>query len=119
MLGCLGAVCGAHWACVFPAHWARAHGCRRYGAKGDGHTDDTAAVRAAFAAAATAGPSTVLFPGGKTFLTGAFNLSSHLVMQVAGTVLAWPGSDGGHYVLQPEVPWFGPPETLIWQARGS
>jgi polygalacturonase len=41
-----------------------------YGAEGDNTTDDTAAVRAAFAAAGSAGGGTVLFPMGKTFRTG-------------------------------------------------
>lgn len=86
----------------------------QFGAVGDGKTDDTKAVRATFAAAASAGPSTVVFPSGKTFLTGAFNLSANLVLDVSGTVLAYPTGDDGHYVLAPNLPWFG--EGLTWQA---
>lgn len=85
-----------------------------FGAVGDGHHDDTDAVRACLAAAAAAGPSTVLFPAGKTFLTGAFNLSSDLVVQIEGTVLAYPDSADGHWVLAPDLPWFS--FDLKWQA---
>ena len=49
----------------------------KYGAKGDNATDDTAGVRAAFAAAKRAGGGTVLFPTGKAFLSGPMNVSSH------------------------------------------
>ena len=87
-----------------------------FGAVGDGVTDDTAAVRAAFAAAAAAGPATVRFPSARTFLTGAFNLSSDLVVSIEGKVLAWPGGDGGHFVLSAGVPWFGPTDIPVWQA---
>ena len=49
----------------------------KYGARGDNKTDDTAGIRAAFAAASNVGGGTVLFPAGKTFLTGPMNVSSH------------------------------------------
>ena len=87
-----------------------------FGAVGDGVTDDTVAVRAALSAAAAAGASTVLFPAARTFLTGAFNLSSNLVVRVEGRVLAWPGGDGGHYVLSGSLAWFGPTDVPVWQA---
>ena len=57
-----------------------------YGAKGDNTTDDTAAVRAAFAAARSAGGGTVLFPMGKTILTGPMNVSSHTGEVRCGTL---------------------------------
>jgi polygalacturonase len=85
-----------------------------FGARGDGQHDDTVPVRAAFSAAAAGGPGSVLFPASKTFLTGAFNLSSDLVVDIRGTVLATPDSDGGHYVLMPNLPWFD--TNVIWQA---
>jgi hypothetical protein len=40
-----------------------------YGAKGDGETDDTRAVEMAYAACASAGGGTVVFPQGRTFRT--------------------------------------------------
>lgn len=47
-----------------------------HGAKGDGKTDDTKAIQEAFDAAAKAGGGTVLFPAGKTYVTGPFSFSS-------------------------------------------
>jgi polygalacturonase len=87
-----------------------------FGAIGDGITDDTNSVRSALIAAVQAGPSTVLFPSGKIFLTGAFNLSSNLLVDIQGTILAYPGSDTGHYVLQANFEFFGPTDQPIWQA---
>jgi len=87
-----------------------------FGAVGDGTTDDTNAVRSALRAAEQAGPSTVLFPPQKTFLTGAFNLSSDLILSIQGVILAFPGSEDGHYVLQPNFPFLGPTDQPIWQA---
>lgn len=84
-----------------------------FGAKGDGKTDDTHAVRAMMAAVASAGGGLAVFPAGHTFLTGAFNLSSNTIVEVAGTVLATPDSSNGHYVVAPDVPWFS--NSLKWQ----
>lgn len=86
-----------------------------FGAIGDGKTDDTNAIRSALVAASSS-PSTVLFPSGKIFLTGAFNLSSNLILNVQGTILAFPDSAGGHFVLQPNWSFFGPTDSPIWQA---
>ena len=63
--------------CGLTAARAAVFDVTKYGAKGDNATDDTAGVRAAFAAASRAGGGTVLFPTGKTFLTGPMNVSSH------------------------------------------
>jgi len=55
-----------------------------YGAKGDGITDDTAAITNAIAALVQAGGGTLLIPGG-TYLTSGFILSSQTVnMAVMG-----------------------------------
>eukprot|EP01052_Picozoa_sp_SAG31_P016948 SAG31_NODE_1142_length_9696_cov_3.874232_2_plen_263_part_00 len=75
----------------------------KYGAKGDGKTPDTMAVRSAAAALAAAGGGTLLFPAGtqsavpiRRYLTGSFNLSSHteLRIETGATVLgSTRGSD--------------------------
>ena len=70
-----------------------------YGAVGDGKTYDTAAIRKAAASLLARGSGgTLLFPAGKTYLTGSFNLSSntHVEIQKGATVLGstrgedWP-----------------------------
>lgn len=76
-----------------------------YGAVGDGRADDTRAVRAAAAALATAGGGELLLPLGYTFLTGPFNLSSHSVLRVAGTLLA--SNSSVDFFLVAPLPWFG------------
>ena len=53
-----------------------------FGAVGDGHTNDTAAVRRAVAAIAAAGGGTLLFPAGQ-WLTAPFNLTSHCTVFLA------------------------------------
>jgi polygalacturonase len=67
----------------------------KFGAVGDGRTDDTIAIRKALALAqdrllvADAGASaTVYFPKDKTFVSAPLNLSSHLLLQVDGTLEA-------------------------------
>ena len=68
-----------------------------YGATGDGETKDTDAVRRAAAAVAAAGGGTLLFPqhNKSVYLTGAFNLTSHCVLEVqaGATVLGSPDGD--------------------------
>ena len=67
----------------------------KFGAAGDNHTDDTAAIRAATAALEAAGGGTLLFPARKTFLTGPFNISSHteVVIESGATVLGHAAAD--------------------------
>lgn len=77
-----------------------------YGAKGDGFTYDTQAIRSAFQACSAANGGVVTFPDGHTFLTGSFNVSANTVVDVQGTILASPNATG--YVLQDPLPWFGP-----------
>ena len=65
-----------------------------FGAAGDGTTDDSSPIRKALAAAAASGgPSVVLFPEGKTFLTGPINMSSAMTLQVDGTLRAKSGNN--------------------------
>ncbi len=80
---------------------AQVHDVRRYGAKGDGKTKDTAAVEAAIAAAAKEG-GTVLFPPG-TYLCGTIHLKSGVALELApGAVIA----------ASPEQADFDPYESL-------
>lgn len=77
-----------------------------YGAKGDGKTYDTAAIRATFAAAGAAGGGVVLFPSGYTFLSGCFNVSGNTNVVVEGRLQG--GYDSTDYVLVDYLPWYGP-----------
>ena len=63
-----------------------------YGAKGDGTTVDSAAVRAAFSDCGNAGGGTVLFPAHHSYLTGPFNISSNttLLVEHNATILGNP-----------------------------
>eukprot|EP01120_Amphizonella_sp_Union-15-10_P010246 TRINITY_DN4081_c0_g1_i3.p1 TRINITY_DN4081_c0_g1~~TRINITY_DN4081_c0_g1_i3.p1 ORF type:complete len:379 (+),score=26.14 TRINITY_DN4081_c0_g1_i3:45-1181(+) len=55
-----------------------------FGAKGDGQTDDTAAIRAAFANCTYIQiRCTVLFPGTGTYLTGPFNLTTRTSVKIS------------------------------------
>lgn len=49
-----------------------------YGARGDGKTDDAAAIQQAIDACSAAGGGTVLIPAGRTFLCGPLHLASYV-----------------------------------------
>ena len=68
------------------------HDVSKYGAAGDGTTDDTYAVRAAAQALQVQGGGTLLFPENKTFLTGPFNLSSNALVKIQGNIIAMTNS---------------------------
>jgi polygalacturonase len=77
-----------------------------HGAAGTGLVFDTAAVRAAAAECGAAGGGTLLISAGKTFLTGAFNLTDNMELRVDGTLLGSPNATG--YTLMDYLPWYGP-----------
>ena len=75
------------------------HNVMDFGAKGDGVSYDTVAIRKAAAAVSSdSAGGTLLFPSGRTFLTGAFNVTSntHVEIEHGATVLGstrgedWP-----------------------------
>lgn len=68
-----------------------------YGAVGDGKHFDTAAIRAAIAAAASVGGGEVLFRPDFTFLTGCFNVTDNVILNVKGTIVGSPNASD--YVL--------------------
>src|SRR5665213_3060313 len=71
-----------------------------YGAKNDGSTRSTAAIRNAIQACAKAGGGTVYFPAG-TYETGAIELASNIVLNIdAGATLRFH-TDLSEYPLVP------------------
>ena len=84
-----------------------------YGAAGDGITDDTKSIAKTLLAAALSGaPSVVLFPAGKTFLTGPINMSNAMTLQVDGTLRAKSGNNTADGISGwpqiPPLPSYGP-----------
>jgi len=83
-----------------------------HGAVGDGATDDTAAIRKALHLASSSScttSATVLFPWGRTFLTGPINLTTNVTLHVDGTIQAINGynmDEGGEYIQTkwPQLP---------------
>lgn len=69
---------------------------RRYGAKGDGRREDTAAVQAAIDACGRRGGGTVLMPAG-TYLCGAIELRSHVTLHLAAGAVLRASPDRARY----------------------
>ena len=63
---------------LFTSSIGAIHNVRRYGAKGDNATDDTAAFVAAIAAVATDTYGTVLVPTGGVYLIAPINMTSNI-----------------------------------------
>lgn len=63
-----------------------------FGALGDGTTDDALAIQKAINLCHSDGGGTVHFPAGKTFLSGPFDLKSHIHLEVStgATIIANP-----------------------------
>ena len=84
---------------------AQVYNVRNFNATGDGKTDDTAAVRAALTAASNSNGGRVVFDSGYTFFTGALNVTSNVILDVRGTILASIDPDEYHYPRIPDVIW--------------
>ena len=74
-----------------------------FNATGNGIADDTHAVRSALLAASKSNGGRVIFDAGFTFLTGCFNVTSNIILDVRGTVLG--SNDTNNFVLVQPVPW--------------
>lgn len=85
---------------------AHIYNIRKYGAKGDGKTLDTAAVQRAVNACHADGGGTVLVPEG-TFLIGTVELKSNVTLHIvaAGTLLG--SAHGADYHAVDTIPLFG------------
>lgn len=85
-----------------------------YGAKGDGKTLDTKAIRAAIAAmySDTQGNGgTLLFPAKYTFFTGPMNITSNnTLFLVEGNIQGV--YDSTDYILNDYLPWYGPDDSV-------
>uniref|UniRef100_A0A914E969 Pectate lyase superfamily protein domain-containing protein n=1 Tax=Acrobeloides nanus TaxID=290746 RepID=A0A914E969_9BILA len=76
---------------------------RDFGAIGDGVTNDTKAVRDAWAAAAKTNGGRVIFDAGYNFLTAPFNLTTNGILDVRGTITA--SRNRSDYYPIPKEPW--------------
>ena len=82
---------------------AQTYSVLQFGAVGDGKTNDTKAIRDTLAAAANSNGGRVIFDAGYTFLTGGFNVTSNVILDVRGTILG--SRDYRDYVLVQPLPW--------------
>jgi polygalacturonase len=77
-----------------------------FGAIGNGIANDTRAVRAALAAAANkTNGGRVIFDVNHTFLTGCFNVSSNIILDIQGKILT--SNLTSDYVPVQPLPWYG------------
>jgi hypothetical protein len=85
---------------------ARVYNVRDFGAKGDGHTVDTAAVQAAIDACTGDGGGTVLVPAG-TFPIGSTELKSNVTLHIAAGATLLGAADGKQYHAVDAIPLTG------------
>jgi polygalacturonase len=90
---------------VLPVCCGQVFDVTAYGAKADGVTYDTAAVRKAAAALRANGGGELLFPPGKQVLTAPFNLSSNSVLTIAENATVLCSTRGEDYDLIDVLPW--------------
>lgn len=72
------------WLCACtPDRQGNTYSIDDYGARGDGKTDDAAAIQRAINACSAAGGGTVLIPSGRTYLCGPLHLASYVNLHLA------------------------------------
>lgn len=69
-------------ACGTPKTGGTIYNIMDYGAKGDGVTDDAAAIQAAIDQCSKSGGGTVLVPAGRTFMCSPFHLASFVELHL-------------------------------------
>jgi parallel beta-helix repeat protein len=77
------------------SYTADAFNVRNYGAKGDGTTDDTAAIQAAVTAAIASGGAGVYFPGGRA----GYKVSAPIVINTASSLVLFSDGPGSGTIL--------------------
>ena len=75
-----------------------------HGAKGDGVSEDTAAIAAAVRACSGGGGGTVLLPEGGRFLSYPFNLTTNIHLAVRGVLLGPSVPDLARWPVLPHFP---------------
>lgn len=87
-------------------HGERAMSCNvlqsPFEAVGDGHSEDTAAIRRALQSC-----QEVILPAPFTFLSGPLNLTDNQVLRIDGTLLAAPATDLAAYPVIANLPSYG------------
>lgn len=91
---------------VVPCARASAHVCdvRAMGAKGDGHTNDTAAIQAAIDRCSRGPQHIVRFAPG-TYLSGPLELKSHVHLQLEAGATLLGSPIFSDYPVAPDAPW--------------
>ena len=82
---------------------ARVYNIRDFGAKGDGHTLDTAALQKAIDTCTDQGGGTVLVPSG-TFVIGTVELKSNVTLHIAASGKLLGSGDGKQYHAVDAIP---------------
>lgn len=91
---------------INPADGSRTYNIRDFGAKGDGQTNDTAAIQAAIDACYKDKGGTVLVPAG-VFVTGTIELKSNVTLHLAAQGKILGSADGKHYHPADAIPTTG------------
>ena len=89
--------------CLIKLVLAQDYHVLNFGAVGDGITNDTKAVRDALMAAYKTNGGRVIFDADYQFLTGPLNITSNVILDVRGTIIA--SRNTSDYFLVAKEPW--------------